>query len=317
MESYLNQVLHMNVNFKEATQLYSRLPLFFKGSYSLFQVTSGGVEWLAMKPKTDVRLNQLRRDRSYLEKQQDRNVAVFLESASLYSKDKMVEEGIPFVVCNDTIYLPFLGVLLSQKKRSLRPIQQLSFLSQHLLLLGLYEGYDHVSVTTLAKHLNVSKMAISKCFDEMEYLNLGVVNSGARRRTVSIPKGSQKTWQQLRPFLRNPVIKVFTLKDDIKLPQKAGISALSEYSMLSDNNYPTYAVAKKDLASSGVRTAKQAGRDDDVGCQVFELAYFEDCLKENIQDPLSTVLSIEEEMLDARVEECIDEMLEGYVWLQD
>ena len=89
------------------------------------------------------------------------NVAVFLEKASLYSKDKMTEEGIPFVIRNDTVYLPFMGLLLGKKQRELKPVHQISFLTQRILLQGLYEGYDHDTVSKLAEHLDVSKMAIN------------------------------------------------------------------------------------------------------------------------------------------------------------
>ena len=47
-----------------------------------------------------------------------------------------------------------------------KAVHQISFLTQRILLLGLYEGYDHDTVSKLAEYLDVSKMAISKSFDE-------------------------------------------------------------------------------------------------------------------------------------------------------
>ena len=40
---------------------------------------------------------------------------------------------------------------------------------------------------------------------------------------------------------------------DIQLEKKAGITALCEYSLLSDNEYPTYAITKKEITESGIR----------------------------------------------------------------
>ena len=40
-------------------------------------------------------------------------------------------------------------------------VHQISFLTQRILLQGLYEGYDHDTVSKLAEHLDVSKMAIT------------------------------------------------------------------------------------------------------------------------------------------------------------
>ena len=294
MEKYLNEMLHMDTKLVEATELYDHLPLLFKGTYVIYKVNSGGVEWIALQPQTNVRLSQIRKNRAFLEQKQQMNVAVFLEKASLYSKDKMTEEGIPFVI--------------------LKPIHQISFLTQRILLQGLYEGYDHDTVSKLAEHLDVSKMAISKSFDEMEYMDIGIIEIRNRRRTITIRKGDKEAWERFRPLMRNPVIKVFELKEDVKLPVKAGISALSEYSMLADNNYPTYAIEKKGIASSGIRDMKQVGRGEDTGCRVFELGYIIDKIKKDVQDPLSVMLSIRDEMDDERVEASVNEMLKEYVW---
>ncbi len=40
-------------------------------------------------------------------------------------------------------------------------------------------------------------------------------------------------------------LMIFTLE------KKAGITALCEYSLLSDNDFPTYGVTKKELADTG------------------------------------------------------------------
>jgi len=314
MDKYLKEVLHMDVRSEEATELYEHLPLLYKGLYTLIKVNSGGVEWIAMKPKSDIRLTQIRKNRAFLEQTQRMNVAMFLDKASLYSKEKMTEEGIPFVINGDTVYLPFLGLLLGKKQRELKPVHQISFLTQKILINGLYEGYDHATVSYLAERLNVSKMAISKSFDEIEYMDIGVMDNDSRRRTITVVKGKKETWEQIRPFMRNPIIRVFNLREDAKLPQKAGISALSEYSLLADNNYPTYAIEKKNISSSGIRDMREVGKGEDAECRVLELGYFIDSVKKDVQDPLSVVLSVADEMGDERVEASVGEMLKEYVW---
>ena len=65
-------------------------------------------------------------------------------------------------------------------------------------------------------------------------------------------------------MLRNPVIRRFVLREDMKLEKKAGISALCEFSLLSDNVYPTYAVTKKELKDSGVKVEKQVSELEEL-----------------------------------------------------
>lgn len=59
---------------------------------------------------------------------------------------------------------------------------------------------------------------------------------------------------------------------------------------------------------------REVRRGESVGCVVLELGYFLDPVKENIQDPLSTMLSTVEEQKDERVRLSVDEMLKEYVW---
>ncbi len=314
MKEFLERILHTNIKVKEASSLYKELPLLYRGSYTIYTVDSDGVLWLAMQPRSDIRLNQLRQNRNYLEKTKKMNVALFLRSTSLYSKDKMIEDGIPFVVSDDSVYLPFLGILLGKKQRELKPVHQISFLTQRILLSGLYESYNMATVTFISEHLNVSKMAVSKCFDEIDYLGLDVLIHDKKRRYITMNQDKQNAWERIRPYLRNPVIKVINLRDDMRLERKAGISALSEYSMLADNNFPTYAVEKNELKEKGIGIRKQALRTEEIGCRVLEVGYFIDCVKKNIQDPLSVLLSIEDESDDERVEQSIEKMLKDFVW---
>ena len=104
----------------------------------------------------------------------------------------------------------------------------------------------------------------------------------------------------------------------MKLEKKAGISALCEYSLLSDNAYLTYAVTKKELNDSGVKEEKQVNALEEIGCVVLELGYFIDFFRKGFQDPLSVVLSLtREEQEEERVDISINEMLEEYVWSKD
>lgn len=85
--------------------------------------------------------------------------------------------------------------------------------------------------------------------------------------------------------------------------------------MLSDNDFPTYGVTKKELADTGIKKLKQVRRGEEIGCIVLELGYFIDYGQKSIQDPLSVALSLtDEEKQDERVMISINEMLEEYVW---
>ena len=319
MKEFLEKSLQQNVIMTENKEVYKKLPLAYRGRYNIFTVEMNGVLWMAIHPKENVGLVMLRRDRAGVEKMTGLNCAIFLDRTTFYIKEKLMEEGIPFVIDGKQVFLPFIGYLLSKEnERELPPVHLISFLTQKMLLIAIYERWNEVRVSGAAKRLEVSTKSASRCFDELEYLNVNVLGMKGKSRVINIPDDREQLWQQIESVLRNPVIRRFILRKDMKLEKKAGISALCEYSLLSDNAYPTYAVTKKELKASGVKEEKQASELEEIGCVVLEVGYFTDFLGKSLQDPLSVVLSLtEEEQEEERVDISINEMLEEYVWSRD
>ena len=319
MKEFLEKSLQQNVIMTENKEVYKKLPLAYRGRYNIFTVEMNGVLWMAIHPKENVGLVMLRRDRAGVEKMTGLNCAIFLDRTTFYIKEKLMEEGIPFVIDGKQVFLPFIGYLLSKEnERELPPVHLISFLTQKMLLIAIYERWNEVRVSGAAKRLEVSTKSASRCFDELEYLNVNVLGMKGKSRVINIPDDREQLWQQIESVLRNPVIRRFILRKDMKLEKKAGISALCEYSLLSDNAYPTYAVTKKELKASGVKEEKQASELEEIGCVVLEVGYFTDFLGKGLQDPLSVVLSLtEEEQEEERVDISINEMLEEYVWSKD
>ena len=86
---------------------------------------------------------------------------------------------------------------------------------------------------------------ITRCFDEIEVLELPILQVKNRARKLYAAPDKRAMWQTIQPVLRNPIIKEFRLAE---IPQAdlplSGLSALAEYSMLTDNPYPTVAFEK-------------------------------------------------------------------------
>ena len=319
MKDFLEKSLRQNVIMMEDKEIYKKLPLVYRGRYDIFKVETNGVLWTAIHPRDEVGLVMLRKDRTRVEKAAKLNCALFLDRATFYIKEKLMEEGIPFVIEGKQVFLPFIGYLLSNaNERKLAPVHLISFLAQKMLLMAIYERWNEVKVSDAAERLKISRKSASRCFDELEYLNVDVLGMKGKSRVIRVPDDRKQFWNQIIAILRNPVIRRFVLCEDIELDKKAGISALCEYSLLSDNDYPTYAVTKKEIKDSGVKTARQAGASEEIGCVVLELGYFIDFYGKGVQDPLSVALSqTEDEREEERVSISINEMLEEYVWLRD
>lgn len=316
MKDYIEKCLRRTVTIEKNPKLYQNLPLMYRGRYELFSVYQDGIEWIIARPQNNLRLNALRYDQKQIEKVTGMNCALYFTKLSYYTKEMMLTEGIPFIIEGKQMYLPFIGMLLADNNdRRLKPVHTISFLTQKLLLCALYEKWDKMNVTRIAERLDVTKMSVTRCLDEIEYLDIDILDVSGKTRKISVGEDIKKVWENIKPVLRNPVITKFQLADDIGLENKAGISALCEYSLLSDNVYPTYAVTKKELSDTNIKAYRAISIGEEIGCEVLEVGYFIDFKDKKIQDPLSVMLSLsEKDMEDDRVQICIDEMLDEYVW---
>ena len=319
MKNFLEKTLRQNVMIEETEYLNEKLPLAFRGRYTFYKVETNGSPWIAIQPKADVGLAALRKDWIKIEKAAGLNCAIFFDSTSFYIKEKLLEEGIPFVLKDKQVYLPFIGYLLSnENERKISPVHLISFLTQKVILVAIYEKWENVTASKAAIRLGVTKMPAPRRPDDFvspHVYILGFLGMKGKSRVITVPADIQKLWNDVRVILRNPVIARYELKEDIQLEKKAGITALCEYSLLSDNEYPTYAITKKEITESGIRKMKQVHSGEEIGCVVLELGYFIDFKNKKLEDPLSVTLSLtESEKQDERFCISLKRMLEEYVW---
>ena len=315
MKAFIEKTLHQKIKLEKYNEL-EKLPLTFRANYDFYRMEIGGTHCLLARPKEETGLAVLRKQQKRLEQMTGLYCVLYLAQMNYYSKDKMLEEGIPFILENRQIYMPFLGILLTQNEaRALRPCSKVSFLTQKLLLSVLYNEWDNVTVTMAAKCLHVSKMSITRCFDEIESLGIPVLEKKGRTRMLTNKGTKRELWEIIKPFMRTPVLQEFYLEEDISENLiKSGASALSELSMLGDAAYPTCAITKYQIGDYGIRERKQVPKGEVPGCVVQELGYLIPFQEGRVVDPLTISLIMEGEREEPRVSMALETMLEEYVW---
>lgn len=315
MFEYIEKVLHSNIECSDYEKSEG-LPLYIAGAFDLFNLRIENNKMLIAVPHADINLATLRKQQRRIEALTGMHCVLYLNNLTYYARDKMIEEGIPFVWENRQLYIPFLGMVLSSASRSELPYcAKISFLTQKLLFTAIYQQWDKVNVTTAAEKLGVSKMSVSRCFDEIEAFGIQQLEVKGRTRLLSC--GNKKVfWEEIQPILVDPVINSYALRQDLKGEHAlSGISALSRYSMLADDPFPTYGFTKKDIGSINISRSALVPPGEIPGCIVQKVGYWIEFGDGTKMDPLSAALSIsEEDKRDPRVEKAIEEMLEKYVW---
>lgn len=315
MQKYLEKCLNKPIKLSVYLDC-KELSRSFEDIYNFYIVKTDSPEWLIAEPLMRFSLPFMRKHQRLMKKLSGMECALYLENQSLYIRNTMVEEGIPFIIWDKMAFLPFLNILIYMRAdKVLKPVNRIAFLTQKLLLLALYEKWKDMTVQEIAKKLNVTIVAVRKCFDEIQYLKLPLIQEIGRSRLLSIDVSSREMWDMLEPICRNPVIKTYKLIEDVSADIKAGVSAICEYSGLQDNPYPTYAVTKRDLQRFQIKTRKQAFAEDEIGCVVHELGYCIDFKGKGVIDPLTAYMSMsEEQKRDDKIKLYIDKMLDEQVW---
>lgn len=316
MKEYLEQVLHQSIDENKYEDT-SGLPLYLRNAFELNILKMGGNEFLLAAPLWDINLNELRKMRLQLERYTGYRCVFYLKKVNWYAAPKMVEEGIPFVWENHQVYLPFMGTLLQQNVRGTpKNCTGISFLTQKMLLKALYENWKDVSAAKAAALLEVSRMSMIRCYDEIEALGMPFLRAQNGSRRFYAMDDKKEMWETILPFLRNPVIHTFRPEKNPEADMVlSGTSALAEYSLLGDDRYSTYAIGKDRIAASGVRNIREVPPNEEPACVIQEVGYLLPFGKGKAVDPLSLTLMLSENDLeDPRVEKCKDEMLEELVW---
>jgi len=316
MKEYLEKVLHREVQLAEYTDK-TKLPLVYRNVVDLYVLGVHGQECLLIAPKENMALPELRKCYRQIERHTGMPCALYLRTLNYYAKDILLQEGVPFVWEGRQLYLPFMGMMLNpQDDRQLNPCTQISFATQKLLLKALYESWNGVTVSQAAEAMQVSKMTITRCFDEIEVLELSVLQVKSRARKLYADPDKRAMWELIKPVLRNPIIRAFRLAE---VPQSglpmSGISALAEYSMLADDPYPTVAFEKAQMKELNTAAWRQVPSTEQPVCIAHEVGYILPFGEHNAIDPLTiTLMLTDEDKSDPRIEMAVEEMLGEHVW---
>jgi DNA-binding MarR family transcriptional regulator len=239
--------------------------------------------------------------------------AVSLES---FTRKRLIEHKIPFIVPGNQLYLPDLGIDLRERFR--RPKVKTDMLSapaQAVLLARLLRKppVKAWTVTGLAECLNATKMSMSRAIDDLEAKGLIHILPQGRRKPIEFTASGRGLWEKALPALASPVYKRFRL-EKTKLPGLAfaGMSALSRLSMIASDARQIYAISRADwdLLRPSVTAIPVPDAPVELEIWRYDPKLFSE---DKTVDPLSLFLSLADEK-DERIEQAFEQILEEFQW---
>lgn len=318
MLDYLNQTLGLEATISPWTEA-DQFPLYLRSGKKYFLLHIGGVECVLIEAdEKNFSLPTFRKQMAKLPGQPEHIVLCFKHLESRQRK-ALIEARIPFIVPNNQVYLPFLGVVLQERMKPVKADPEKLSPAAQMILLYLIYGPDvqPIRKIDLAKRLELSAMNVTRAVQELEALELVTVEKIGRSDYVSAVGSGKSLYERALPYMIDPVQKrLYVQKADMfaEFPM-AGEYALTTYSMLNGPQIECKAISRKKYKElDGTEEIDPAWSNNLDYIQLELWSYDPRPLAAyHAVDVISLALSLRENK-DERVEQAVEEMMEGYKW---
>lgn len=319
LETYLRETLHAPVKLERWRQA-ATLPAYLTGQYDFFDGTVGGVHILFLQSAEEPVPSAAKKHERALQPNWTGPVAFAFERIAPRTRQRMVSEGLSFVVPGNQVYLPALGVNLRERYKTrvrttnrLRPSAQVLFL--HVLT---NRSPASGTPSGLARRLGYTAMAMGQALNQLEDAKLVDVRKQGRERLFELAGGPADLWLQAQPLLASPISRRLYLSGVTPSAHKgpaAGLSALATYSALAEPTVPVVALDRvKAKSLQDVRGVQELPTADEAEVEVEVWSYEPGLLSQGAAvDRLSLYLSLRDDT-DERVQSALDEMMRGVTW---
>jgi hypothetical protein len=317
---YLSTALGLDIS-PAAWQESDGLPHFLQEGYEYAEAKILGVAVLLAldSDRLEKPASVVRKHMEQVATKCGRNLVYVRPQISAYTRRRLVEHRIAFVVPGNQLYLPMLGIELLEHFRKIRSEPQaFSPSTQVALIHALLPGTNEVlTLQSLAARLHYSPMTITRVFDELEAAGIGEVSAAGRRRQFGLGEPNAVTWAKALPRLRDPVRRrIWAAGDRIPaLGTTAGLSALAELSAIAAPPNRVFAMSSQNWRSlHEARETTELPRHDPDAHEIEIWRYAPELLAEHgMVDPLSLYLSLRNTS-DERVESALQSVLEARGW---
>ncbi len=301
----------------------SGLPLFLNTGYKLHTCNLFSQTFLIAQASknSDTTPAHFKKHLELLKQYTGLDSILVLKTIDPFLRKRLIEYKVSFIVPGTQMYLPFLMIDLREYfSISGKKPNKLSPTAQLIVLYHLNKGLEFpITPASLVKLFSYTKMTMSRVVDDLENTGICRVEQSGKNRYAWIESDGWELWEKVNQFMRSPVknsvyIRFLHKSIPTELP-KAGISALSESTLLSSGNIPVYATSKEDYTVLKEQKRIEIVENEFDAQAQLEIWYYNPKIlsKQKVVDVLSLFLSLREDT-DERVQIALKELLEKYKW---
>jgi DNA-binding MarR family transcriptional regulator len=238
-------------------------------------------------------------------------VAVSLDSLHYYERERLIKQGVYFIISDKYAFLPSL-IINAQTRKNTKSDSLLS-VSQYILLYYLLSNEKEFTIKDLEKKMLYNYVALARAVTNLEDCKLCYVETDSTRtKYIRFKDSKRELWEKAQSYLSSPVKKVLYCDSipngDFNI---SGVNALSHYSHLNPEEYGTVAIWEKQFnPANGHYNEIEGLYKIEVWKYPTTMPYKSDG---GIVDKLSLFLSMKNDP-DSRIEKELEIMIEEMKW---
>lgn len=240
-------------------------------------------------------------------------VAFYLREAPSYTRSRLIEQGVYFIISAQYVFLP--GILINERiKRKNNPEQPLSPVAQYILLYYLlHEKIAEFTIQEIQPQTPYNYLAVSRAISELEDKQLFHIQKKWKTKQISSPISRKELWENAIPLLTSPIKKIVYTDKIWEAPfYIGGISALSHYSFLNPDNQQTAVIWEKDFEPGMNSYFEWSDSESGYKIEIWKYSPQMGLLQNEYVDKLSLYLSMQEDK-DPRVEKELETII-NQIW---
>lgn len=320
MNDQINSVFGLDLKIQKSEKPKG-LPIYMTADRSFYIASDNDIDFLLINISKNEKFGVIALEKQLMlfKEKTGMQAAYCFESLSRTQRDSLIQHRIPFVSSSEQLYLPFLGMALSNKFKSPKEIKtdKMMPLTQSLFLYMLYNCKEKkVIKKQAADALGVTRTSITRASDQLETMGLIKQEKRGTENYMMTNGSGFELYQNANRYLINPIQKTIMVEknDTISKEPLSGESALAGMSMLNAPKNECIAIGKSEVKNIKIEAVDERWNTDKEIVRLELWKYDPNLFAHNgIVDPVSLAMTYSENM-DERIESAIEMYMEAYKW---
>ena len=316
-----NNIELFGLKFRVEEIIIEDLPLYLTARRTFYRLSYQDINALLVKvsPNEKFGAAALEKQTVVFSEKFNMPTAFWFENVTKVQRDSLTSRNIPFISGSEQIYLPFLGMALSNRfcQQKIVNTNKMMPATQMLFLYMLYKSNGKpVLKMNAAEAVGITKTSVTRASRQLEAMELIAEEVRGKEHYMITNEMGLQLYGKAKPHLINPIQKIITIHNTGEYDNcpLSGESALAKQTMLGNPQIITRAIDKSVVSLEDI-TEIDIRWTQDKSLLNLELWKYNPVLfmKNGVVDPISLSLTFENNA-DERIEEAIEEYLEKYEW---